>query len=330
MHNTSYQLKSKTNVISNPRIVFLSNRDAAAEKFDVFIMNADGTRQVNLTKGWMSVRTTSKPQLSPDQKKILFLSYEANQRRLTIMDQDGKNKIHVAEVFTDNPQAEFSSDGSKIVFVAVIDGIRQIHTVQSNGKNLTNLSRNGHHEFEPEFSPDGSRIVFVSDQDGTSSIMIMDSDGKNRMQLTDSSGEDHGPNFSPDGSQIVFRSERKRISDIYLMESNGKQLKNLTNSASMENEPRFHPNGSKILFVSNERGANRRDICSIDVKGQSYMNLTYKLNLANYFFDVSPNGKNIAFTSVQSDGCDIYIMDLEGKDPKNLSRHASWDQNPSF
>jgi Tol biopolymer transport system component len=246
------------------------------------------------------------------------------------MDQDGKNKIHLAEVYSDAPQAHFSPDGSKIVFVAVIDGIRQIHTVECTGKNETNLSRNRHHEFEPAFSPDGSRIAFVSDQDGTSSIMIMDSDGKNRMQLTDSSGEDRDPNFSPDGSHIVFSSERKRNSDIYLMESNGGHLKNLTNSASMENEPKFHPNGSKILFVSNQRGATHRDICSIDVKGQSYKNLTYKLNIANYFFDVSPDGKNIAFTSIQSDGCDIYVMDPEGKNPRNLSRHTAWDQNPSF
>jgi Tol biopolymer transport system component len=114
------------------------------------------------------------------------------------------------------------------------------------------------------------------------------------------------------------------------MESNGKHLTNLTHSASMENEPKFHPNGSKILFVSNQRGATHRDICSIHVKGQSYSNLTSRLNIANYFFDVSPDGKNIAFTSIQSEGCDIYIMDLEGKNPRNLSRHASWDQNPSF
>lgn len=326
----SSQPKETMNLIPDPKIVFLSNRDAPSGHFDIFIMNMDGTGQINLTKASMTVRTTSRPQLSPDQKKILFLSYEANQRLLTIMDQDGKNKIHVAEVSSDNPQAQFSPDGSKVLFVAARDGIRQIYTVESNGRNETNLSRNRHHEYEPAFSPDGSRIAFVSDQDGTSSIMIMDSDGKNRQQLTDPSGEDRDPNFSPDGSQIVFSSARKRNSDIYLMESDGTNLRNLTNSASMENEPRFHPNSSKILFVSNRSGMTRRDICSIDVQGQSYKNLTDKLNFANLFFDVSPDGKHIAFTSIKSDGSDVYIMDSEGDNPRNLSRHKSWDQNPSF
>ncbi len=300
------------------------------EYFDIFIMNLDGTEQINLTKGWMNVRTTSKPKWSPDQKKILFLAYEAERKVLTIMGQDGKNKIQLAEVFSDDPQAQFSPDGSKVVFVAVIDGIRQIHTVACDGRNETNLSRNRYHEYEPTFSPDGSKIAFVSDQDGTSSIFVMNSDGKKRKKLTDPPGGDRNPDFSPDGSQIVFCSERDRNIDIFIMKSNGKQLKNLTNSISIENEPRFHPNGSTILFVSNQRGVTHRDICSIDVKGQSFSNLTFSLNIANYFFDISPDGKNIVFTSIQYDGCDIYSMDLDGKNQRNLSQHASWDQNPSF
>lgn len=43
-----------------------------------------------------------------------------------------------------------------------------------------------------------------------------------------------------------------------------------------------------------------------------------------------PGGKQIAFVSNRDGNNEIYIMNIDGSDPKNLTNHPASDQRPAF
>lgn len=84
--------------IPSARIAFSSDRDGNAE---VYVMNADGTGQTNLTNNsaW-----DSRPAWSPDGTRIAFVSDRDGNREVYVMNADGSGQTRL----TDNPAADGS------------------------------------------------------------------------------------------------------------------------------------------------------------------------------------------------------------------------------
>ena len=98
--------------IPSGRIAFAADRDGNAE---VYVMNADGTGQTNLTS---NPAMDSSPAWSPDGSKIAFASDRGGNADIYVMDADGTGQARL----TDSPVAEqalaWSPDGARIAFVA--------------------------------------------------------------------------------------------------------------------------------------------------------------------------------------------------------------------
>ncbi|UCE07365.1 MAG: hypothetical protein JSW07_04865, partial [bacterium] len=85
-----------------------------------------------------------------------------------------------------------------------------------------------------------------------------------------------------------------------------------------------------ILFLSNQRSMKHRDICIIDGKGKHFKNLTRGLNYINQHPRFTPDGKSIIFDSIKFNDSEIYKVDIDGKNLKNLTNHPKWDQSPGI
>lgn len=312
------------------KIVFLSNRDAPKGQFDIFIMNLDGSEQINLTEESESIRSISRPVLSPDQKSILFVAFEENRTALKLLDLARSSVLDLTEVGFEVPQASFSPNGDKILFVKKIAGRRQIHIMNTDGSGEQNLSNNNYDEFDPTFSPEGSKIAFVNNRNGIKSIWIMNSDGSNPKLATDQKGNDGHPSFSPDGKSLVFHSFRNGSNNIYLAHPKKNSVKALYESKANNIEPQFLPDGIKILFLSNERGMKYQDVYTYDFKEKITKVVSNHINFINQNPQFSPDGKKIVFESVKFNDAEIYIVDADGQNLINLTNHPKWDCLPSF
>lgn len=92
------------------KIVFESERD---ENCEIYIMNADGSDQTNLTNNPVD---DWNPKFSPDGSKILFLTSRDGNDEIYIMNVDGSNQINLTRNEEKDLSPQFSPDGSKIVF----------------------------------------------------------------------------------------------------------------------------------------------------------------------------------------------------------------------
>ena len=146
-------------------------------------------------------------------------------------------------------------------------------------------------------------------------------------------------------TRIAFMSTRNVDWDaeIYLMDPNGEQIRRLTEQPKADVEPAWSPDGKRITFVSYrdlkqipERGVIRGEIYVMNADGTNPINLTQSVDRAERVSAWAPDGKQIAFTSAELFNghtlvnSDIFVMDVDGGDPINLTNHDALDQTPDW
>ena len=126
------------------------------------------------------------------------------------------------------------------------------------------------------------------------------------------------------GGTIAFNS----MGNIYTIDTDGTNLIKLTQGST----PSWSPDGTRIVFSF---GLGRWlgdvvDIYIMDANGANRVNLTKGHHNVNHSPVVSPNGTKIAFVSYRDHNGEIYVMNADGKNLKNLTLHLDDDTCPTW
>ena len=177
-------------------------------KPDIWLMNADGTGQVNITN------TTGVSERwaiwSPVAREIAYTTdrdgdYEIHRRQLTTGVDTKITHNAVADW-----RGEWSPDGTQLLFVhepgSPIEtsfGDQEIWAMNADGTLPRLLTDRGVADKQPTWSPDGKEIAWVSSTSGATSgadweIYEMNVDGTNLKRLTFNSAGDFQPAYRPD------------------------------------------------------------------------------------------------------------------------------------
>ena len=241
---------------------------------DIWVMNADGTNQTNLTN--TPDINEGQPAWSPDGTKIAFTGPgELNEDGsgglgdIYVMDADGTNRTNL----TDTPdfleyRASWAPSGAQLTFVREVPGQiiseqQDIFVMDANGENANNLTQTDANEDDPAWAPDGTKIAFSGVRNSGSEIVTMDPNGQNETILSGDSfeGADRAPDWSPDSTKVVFQKQCQGVCsdawEIWGVNRDGSQDTNLTpNDLSEEDRPvtqhtgpSWSPDGSEITFT---------------------------------------------------------------------------------
>jgi TolB protein len=182
----------------------------------------------------------------------------------------------------------------------------------------------------PEISPDGKTIAFTRfyiDPDKPTT-WLMDRNGTNLRQVADVRAWD--PSWSPDGSRILFASYINNTSQLFIINMDGTGLRQVGNFPLLRGRSDWSAQGQIVtysgrpwereLYILNSDGSTQHQISPSggNSQGPSF----------------SPDGEWIAFTAYFDEynvqGCEIYIMRVDGTDLRRLTKNDYCDYQPRW
>jgi Tol biopolymer transport system component len=313
---------------------------------NIWVVHADGTGAVPLTRLAANGVFTSDPAWSPDKAEIAFVSNRA---------QDGSDGLN-------------STGGSSWIWTMDVDGSHQVP--------LTTYVTDGSGHWlvtSPAWSPDGMKLSAVSIccLDLYSNVAVLNSDGSNFTELTSFGGPQPATGtgsgrWSPSGLQLIFDAPGHTAAlgppqNIWVMNVDGSAqtaLTSLTNVNARSFDPNWSPDASEVAF-SSSRALDGSDavntngtinIWLMKADGTGVKPLT-KLNAGGADCGVvswSPDGTKLVFESARAlDGSDaananmtvnIWVANADGTGaipltnltaPGASSHNAAWSPDGS-
>lgn len=279
---------------TTPKILFTSARDGNRE---VYIMNPDGSEQVNLTK---HPADDLQAVWSPTGEKILFVSDRSRGvRDLYTMNPDGANvrRVFRKKIEPWRTSPTWSPDGKRFAYS---------YTHWDAGKSYIHIATLGKQEteefivdgFAPAWSPDGTEIAYtalpVPGWGEVRRVTLIDIHTRKRKFLLPKKAMSwqNRPSWSTTGDKLVFswckhpfppdfnpRVDRfppkwRNKETIYIVNRDGTELQQLVGEdGNYAQNPMLSPNGDEVLYTQEVNG--RFQIFKADVNSGIRTQLTH-------------------------------------------------------
>jgi dipeptidyl aminopeptidase/acylaminoacyl peptidase len=284
---------------------------------------------------FFDVVSVADPKISPDGKEIIYTRgwvdkvNDNRKNELFIMDADGSKNRY----FTKGSSASWSPDGSRVAYMSQGEPSgNQIFVKYKNMEGATQITRVEKTPSNMKWSPDGKFIAFNMLVPYSEPWSIKMPEKPKGAKWTE------GPKVV---TQLNYRRDRvgyleEGFTHVFIVPADGGIPRQITQGNWNHNGVEWTPDGKEILFTSlrvenAEYEYRQSNIYSVNVETSEIRQLTDRSGIDRSPV-VSPDGKKVAY--VGYDWTDdtyiedkLYIMDIDGKNPKELA--VDFDRSPA-
>ncbi len=189
----------------------------------------------------------------------------------------------------------------------------------------------------PAWSPDGKRIAFASDRDGNWEIYLVSVGVLKPVEtrITSNKSVEDDPAWTPGGELLAFVSNRdaQQGLNLYSIHPETKQATRLTfRRRGWDGDPSWTPSArpgeiSKQVVFASDRDGNQ-EIYIMHIETLAFTRVTFREGPADRNPTLSPDGTKIAFQSFVEGNWEIFVMDSDGRNIKQLTFNPADDIEP--
>jgi Tol biopolymer transport system component len=215
-------------------------------------------------------------------------------------------------------------------------------TMNADGNNKLPAVLDPRYDAQSDWSPDGTKLVFRSRRNNRYEISVVDftvTDATTGLpRVTDLLKAPDGtqssqPTWFPNGQGFLYRrtnGPEATRSDIWAMNLDGSNRHPVAVLPEDQFYPAYSPDMTKILFSTTAPGGGR----SIQVMDVATNAVTTLYDFSPQSYDSgpawSPDGKQIAFESDASGNMEIYEMNADGSNIRQITHNTVWDEGPAW
>ncbi len=270
------------------------------------------------------------PFWSPDGKMIVFYSNRAGNEDIYTISVETGQKTQLTNNISADSQPTWSPNGQYIAFESDRNGDYDIYIIRPDGTGLKRLTKSPLREMTPAWSPDGKKIVYEVDINGNWQLFTLDLKSGKTEQLTDTAKDHLAACWSLDGEEIFYSSSHRGAHqtdvEIQAIHLSKKKNRAITHQSGVSSNISIAEDISTMVFNTHRDG--NWEIYSMELNGENLKRLTFNEDKrADFEFSnidgepaLSPDGQKIAFLSGREGSFDICIMDIDGKNFKNLTK----------
>ena len=258
-------------------------------------------------------------------------------QEIFIVDYDGANPVRVTNTRSLNITPAWSPDNQAIAYTSYRPssaGSFGVYTdvvlsfIQLGTRAMPANGSPERQNFLPSWSPDGSKLAFTSSRDGNAEIYVMNKDGSGLRRMTNNPAIDVSPTWSPTGTQLAWVSDRTGQPKIYLMNADGTGQRLLVGDPKSDRPTWSRGKFNEIAYAASTGPGYDIKIYSFATGDTTRITDGIGSNESPAF---SPNGRHIAFTSTRNGKSQLFTIDRDGNNLRQITREgnnkfASWSQ----
>ena len=262
-------------------VKMFTGKPSVFESKIAFVQQSGGKKEICLAEfdGYGAVVVTRSgglaltPALSPDGRKLAYLTYTGGKPDLQIKDLATDAIVSVKRKGVKIDPA-WRNGTVELATTFSFDGNQELYLLRDNGTITRRLTRHGMIDVSPTFSPDGRKMAFVSSRHGSPQIFILDLASGSVKRLTYEGKYNTQPSWSPVGDKIAFTTMQKSGEiNIFTVNADGTGLRQLTYRARHNEAPSWSPDGTMIMFSSDRSGGKKLYVMNADGRNQRSLGL---------------------------------------------------------
>lgn len=205
------------------------------------------------------------PRISPDHKKVLYVSFETKRPRIYMQDIATGTREQLTNYTGLNSAPAWSPDGQKIAFVLSKDGNPELYTMRLDSKLVHRLTNNNAIDTEPVWSSDGNSIYFTSDRSGAPQIYKINVASGSTERVSSVGNYNANPKVSADDSMLVMVHRQDGYRNFAIASQNLKTNRvSILSNTNLDDSPTIAPNGTMVIYATRNQGQGVLMLSSIN------------------------------------------------------------------
>jgi len=263
------------------------------------------TRENSSARLISSTRNDVAPQLSPDGKRIVFVSDRAGSLEIWVCDSEGLNPLQLTSfggVHTGTPR--WSPDSSYIAFDSRPEGQTDIYVISAEGGKPRRVTTETSEDVVPSWSRDGRWIYFGSKRGGDWQVWKVPAEGGQAMQVTKKGG--FAALESPDGRFVYYSN-----GPIWRVPVNGGEEMPIPGFSEAVPWGQWAVSEPGIYFVRLEASSSRSHIefFSFATRQVTEIATLEKKIVGGPSLSVSSDGRRILFAQIDRNDSDLVFVE---------------------